>query len=93
MKQPEHAPRSSDRISTREELFEVLEMLGGLEEPRDSEQDSEMESACNLFLCLDTDPTIMAGDYLETDTSNEERLLMEIEPFASLRGAKAERIN
>lgn len=89
MKQPEYAPGSSDRISTREELFEVLEMLGGFEEP----QDSEMESACDLFTCLDTDPTIMAADNLEADTSNEERLLMEIEPFVALRSGKAQRIN
>ena len=89
MKQPEYVAGSSDRISTREELFEVLEMLGGFEEP----QDSEMESTCDLFRCLEADPTIMAADNLEADTSNEERLLMEIEPFTALRSPKAERVN
>ena len=63
MKLPEYAPSASDRVSTREELFEVLEMLGGFEEP----QDSEMESACDPFTCLDTDPTIMAADNLEAN--------------------------
>ena len=28
MKLPEYAPSMSDRVSTREELFEVLELLG-----------------------------------------------------------------
>lgn len=89
MKLPEYAPATPDRISTREELFEVLEMLGGFEEP----QDSELESTCDLLACLDTDPTVAAREMLEADTSNEERLLMEIEPFRVLRGAKAPRIN
>ena len=95
MKLPEYAPATSDRISTREELFEVLEMLGGFEEP----QDSELESSCELLTCLDTGATrldtgatMKAGDTLE-ECSSAERLLMEIDPFTTLRGVKAQRIN
>jgi hypothetical protein len=89
MKLPEYAPTTPDRLSTREELFEILEMLGGFEEP----QDSGLGSTCDLLTCLDTDPTITAAEPLEAGTSTEERLLMEIEPFSALRSAKAQRIN
>jgi len=89
MKLPEYAPTTPDRISTREELFEILEMLGGFEEP----QDRELESTCDLFTCLDIDPTVTAAEPLERGTSTEERLLMEIEPFTRLRSGKAQRIN
>ena len=90
MKLPNYAPVRSDRTSTREELFEVLEMLGGFEEP----QDTELASTCDLFTSFGADPTISAAQILDGATSNEERLLMEMEPFiTALRSTGAERIN
>lgn len=88
MKLPEYAPATSDRISTREELFEVLELLGGFEEP----QAAELAPNCDLFTCLEADPPESPAEILDALTS-EERLLMEIEPFNSLLSRKAERIN
>jgi hypothetical protein len=86
MKLPEYAPSTSDRISTREELFEVLELLGGFEEP----QGTESTPKCDLFSCLEPDPTTSPAEILDALTSSEERLLTEIEPF---KNRKAERIN
>ena len=34
MRLPQNVPSKSDRISTREELFEVIELLGGFDEPQ-----------------------------------------------------------
>ena len=86
MKLPEYAPSTSDRVSTREELFQVLELLGGFEEP----QSTEPGAAFDLFGCLETDSAAFPAD--SPDELSEERLLMEVETFNSLRG-KAERIN
>lgn len=87
MKLPEYAPSASDRASTREELFEVLEVLGGFE-PHETEFDETGE----LLACLEADQTALPTDLLE-DICSEERLLLEIEPFNSLLTRKAERIN
>ena len=86
MKLPEHAPTTSDRVSTREELFQVLELLGGFEEP----QSTEPAPACDLLGCLETDSAAFPAEL--PDELSEERFLMEVETFNSLRG-KAERIN
>ena len=88
MKLPEYAP-SSDRVSTREELFEVLELLGGFDEP----QETELARTRNLLACLDAEPTVSPAEILDEISTSEDRLLMEIEPFNSLLGAKAQRIN
>jgi hypothetical protein len=89
MKLPEYAPSMFDRASTREELFEVLEVLGGFEEP----QDSELGQTSDLLACLETDQTMSPSELLDEVCTSEERLLMEIEPFNSLLSRKAERIN
>ena len=89
MKLPECAPSASDRASTREELFEVLEMLGGFEEP----QETEVNQTGDLVACLDADQTAPPRNILEEICSGEERLLMEIESFNSLLSRKAQRIN
>jgi hypothetical protein len=86
MKLPQYAPAPSDRISTREELFEVLEMLGGFEEPQVNEALSS-----DLLSCLSTDPTVSAAEMV--DASNEEHLLVELEPFSVLRSSKVQRIH
>jgi len=78
-----------DRVSTREELFEVLEVLGGFEEA----QDSELGQTGDLLACLETDQTMSPTELLDEVFTSEERLLMEIEPFNSLLSRKAERIN
>lgn len=88
MKLPEYAPSASDRASTREELFEVLEVLGGFEEPHET----ELDQTGDLLGCLEADQTASPADILE-ELCSEERLLMEIEPFNSILSRKAERIN
>ncbi len=89
MKLPEHASSTFDRASTREELIEVLELLGGFEEP----QDSEADSMCDLLSCREADPKAFPGETRDEVDASEERLLMEAETFTSLLGRKAERIN
>ncbi len=89
MKLPEYAPATPDRVSTREELFQVLELLGGFEEV----QGTEPAPACDLLACLEAEPTLSPAEILDQVTTSEERLLLEIEPFSSLLDRKAERIN
>jgi hypothetical protein len=89
MKLPEYALSRSDRVSTREELFEVLELLGGFKEAEETELDQSSE----LLACLEAEPTISPAEILGQIEAGEERFLMEIESFGSLLGAKAERIN
>lgn len=88
MKLPGNAPSASDRASTREELFQVLEVLGGFAEPHETELDETGE----LLACLEADQTASPTDIPE-DVCNEERLLLELEPFNSIFSRKAERIN
>jgi hypothetical protein len=88
MKLPEYAPSTSDRTSTRQELFEVLELLGGFEEP----EDTEPAQTQDLLASLEADPTVFPGEVDEA-ISSEERILLEVEPFNSLLSRKAERIN
>jgi hypothetical protein len=89
MKLPGSAPPKSDRISTREELFQVIELLGGFEES----QFAELAQKAELLACLETEPDA-PSEILEELISNEERLLTEIDSFDSLLAArKAERIN
>jgi hypothetical protein len=89
MKLPEYAPSTSDRVSTREELFEVLELLGGFEEPHDP----GLAQTRDLLACLETDLTVSPTEILDEVSISEERFLMEMEPFNSLLGRKTERIN
>ena len=89
MKLPEYAPATADRVSTREELFQVLELLGGFEEV----QGTEPAPGCDLLACLEGGPTLSPAEILDQATTSEERLLLEIEPFSSLLDRKAERIN
>ena len=89
MKLPSSAPPKSDRISTREELFQVIELLGGFEES----QFAELSQSAELLACLETEPDA-PSEILEELISSEERLLTEIDSFDSLLAArKAERIN
>jgi hypothetical protein len=89
MKLPEYAPAAADRVSTREELFQVLELLGGFDEF----QGAEPGPTCDVFTCLEAEPTVSPAEILDQVTTSEERLLLEIEPFSSLLDRKAERIN
>jgi len=89
MKLPEYPLATPDRVSTREELFQVLELLGGFEEV----QGSEPVPACELVARLEAEPTVSPTEILDQVTTSEERLLLEIEPFSSLLDRKAERIN
>ena len=87
MKLPEYAPSTSDRASTREELFEVLELLGGFDEP----QDTEFAQTSELLASLEV--TVSTVEILDAVTTSEEQLLIEIGAFNSLLERKAERIN
>ena len=89
MKLPEYAPSASDRVSTREELYEVLELLGGFEEI----EGTEPAPPCDLLACLEAEPTVTPAEILDQVTASEEGLLLEIEPFSSLLERKAGRIN
>jgi hypothetical protein len=89
MKLPRCAPPKSDRISTREELSQVIELLGGFEES----QFAELAQRAELIACLETGPDA-PSEILEELIASEERLLTEIDSFDSLLAArKAERIN
>lgn len=89
MKLPEYAPATSDRASTREELFLVLELLGGFEEA----PGTEPAPVCELVACLESEPALSPAETLDQVTTSEERLLLEMEPFGSLLDRKTERIN
>lgn len=89
MRLPEYAPSTSDRTSTREELFEVLELLGGFEET----PEPEWGQSGDLLASVEADQTASTDDLLDEVCSREERLLMEIEPFNPLVTRKAQRIN
>jgi len=45
----------------------------------------------DLLSCLSTDPTVSAAEMV--DASNEEHLLVELEPFSVLRSSKVQRIH
>ena len=89
MKLPEYAPSTPDRVSTREELFQVLQLLGGFEEAQTTEPVSE----CDLLACLETDPTALPGESPDELSASDEQFLMEVETFSSLFDGKGERIN
>lgn len=89
MKLPEYAPSMSDRVSTRKELFQVLELLGAFEES----QETELAHTPDLLASLEAEPTLSPAEVLDEISTSEEQLLMELEPFQSLLGAKAESIN
>ena len=89
MKLPEYAPSLSDRVSTREELFEVLELLGGFEQA----QGTEAAPTCDLLASLEAEPTMSPAEFLDDASISEERFLMEMETFNSLLARKADRIN
>jgi len=89
MKLPGCAPPKFDRLSTREELFQVIELLGGFEES----QFAELVQKADLVASLETEPDA-SSEILEELIASEERLLTEIDSFDSLLTArKAERIN
>jgi len=88
MKLPGGAPPMSDRISTREELFQVLELLGGFEESHLA----ELLQRADLIACLENEADT-PSEILEELIASEERLLTEIDSFDSLLARKAERIN
>jgi hypothetical protein len=89
MRLPEYAPPMSDRVSTREELFEVLELLGGFEEV----QGTEAAQTCDLLGGLEADPTVSPVEFLGDESITDEQFVVEMEHFNSLLGRKAERIN
>lgn len=88
MKLPGGAPPLSDRISTREELFQVLELLGGFEES----QLAALLQQADLTGCLENEADT-PSEILEELIASEERFLTELDPFDSLLARKAERIN
>jgi hypothetical protein len=91
MKLPEYAPSTSDRVSTREELYQVLQLLGGFDEAQSTEPTSD--SDCDLLGCLETEPTVLPGESPDELSASDEQFLMEVETFNSLFEGKGERIN
>jgi hypothetical protein len=89
MKLPEYAPSTSDRVSTREELFQVLQLLGGFEEAQSTEPASDYD----LLGGLETEPTALPGESPDELSASDEQFLMEVETFNSLFDRKGERIN
>jgi len=75
---------SSDRLSTREELFQVIELIG-LEESADARL-----SHLDLIADLQADASD-AVETMESLSEREEQLMLETEPFQS--HGKIERIN
>ena len=88
MKLPEYTPSTPDRVSTREELFQVLELLGGFDEPWDARLDRRSQ----LLPRLEADPAVSAEE-LDESSASDEQFVWEIEPFNSLLTRKAERTN
>ena len=78
----------ADRISTREELFQVTELLGGFDESKFV----ELAQGADSIACLETESDT-PSEILEEMIASEERLLMEIDPFDSLLARKAETVN
>ena len=89
MKLPEHAPSLSDRASTREELFEILKLIGAFEEPQGIEQ----ALTCDRFASLEANQAATPAEILEDAGASEERFFIEAESLDSLFGRKGERIN
>ena len=86
MKLSQYSPLTFDRVSTREELFQVLELLGGFEE----HQLIELAQSSELLSSSEGDPGSPL-EFLDEMSDSEEQLLREIDPF--VRAQKAERIN
>jgi hypothetical protein len=89
MKPSEDMSSTPDRISTREELCQVLEMLGGLEQP----QDIELDQTTDLAACLEAEASNELAELQSELSVSEEQLLLETEPFKALRQRKSETIN
>jgi len=89
MKLPEYAPSTSDRVSTREELFQVLQLLGGFEEAQGTESASDYD----LLSGLEIEPTVLPGESSDELSASDEQFLLEVETFNSLFNGKGERIN
>jgi hypothetical protein len=89
MKLPEHSPSMSDRASTREELFEILELIGPVEEPQGIKQ----APTCERFASLEANRAATATEILEDVGAGEERFFIDVESLDSLFGRKGQRIN
>jgi hypothetical protein len=89
MRLPQNVPSNSDRISTREELFEVIEVLGGFDEP----QGTDLAQTTGLLACLRSGVADSSAEILRELSNGEEQVLLEMEPLAALMSRKAEPVN
>jgi hypothetical protein len=80
---------ASDRISTREELCQVIKVLGGFEQPLDV----ELNQTTDLVACLEIEPPDELAELRNELSASEEQLVLETEPFQALRQRKSETIN
>ena len=87
MKSPKHEFERADRMATREELFQVLELLGGFEA-----EAARMGSARERLEGLGEDGTRFSG-MAEDWTASEEELFNGIGAFGVSTPSKIERIN
>ena len=87
----DYIPVKSDRLSTREELIQVLELIGELES---APVGDATEPEGDLLTCLEAeDSASTTSDLLDEFASKEEQLLRDIEPFHVPGTRKAEQIN
>jgi len=78
---------ASDRISTREELCEVIELLGRFEQTLDTEHRAD------LVARMEANPSDGFSEPAEGLTDDEAQLLLETEPLAAWHPRKSDRIN
>jgi hypothetical protein len=89
MRLPQNVPSNSDRTSTREELFEVIELLGGFDEP----QGTDLAQTAGLLACLRSGIADSPAEIVNELTTSEEQVLLEMEPLTALMARKAEPVN
>jgi hypothetical protein len=89
MRLPQNVPSNSDRTSTREELFEVIELLGGFDEP----QGTDLTQTPGLLACLKSGIADSPAEILGELSTSEEQVMLEMEPLAALMSRKAEPVN
>ena len=80
---------ASDRVSTREELCEVIELLCCFEQALDA----EFMHTADLIARMEANLSEGFSESAEGLTDDEAQLLLETEPFAAWHPRKGDRIN
>jgi hypothetical protein len=80
---------ASDRVSTREELCEVIELLGRFEQALDT----ELTHTADLIARMEANLSDGFCEPVEELTDDEAHLLLETEQLVAWRPRKSDRIN